>query len=117
MSMMFHLFYLIFMMSATQTYGEACKAYQVSIHGKALCGHTYKTEEVEGLFKCYVRCETDPACVSCNFKHTQKTCEMNNETKETKPNDFITDEQSYYIKIEGGGGYNCYSLLTHFCTT
>ena len=42
---------------------------------------------------------------------------MNNETKETKPNDFITDEQSYYIKIKGGGGYNCYSLLTHFCTT
>ena len=28
---------------------------------------------------------------------------MNNETKETKPNDFITDEQSYYIKRTGGG--------------
>ena len=25
---------------------------------------------------------------------------------ETKPNDFITDEQSYYIKRTGGGEYN-----------
>ena len=31
---------------------------------------------------------------------------MNNETMETKPNDFITDEQSYYIKRTGGGEYN-----------
>ena len=29
---------------------------------------------------------------------------MNNETKETKPNEFITDEESYYIKRTGGGG-------------
>ena len=114
---MFHVFYLIFMMTATQTDGEACKAYQVSIPGKALRGHTYKTERVEELFKCYVRCERAPACNSCNFKHTQKTCEMNNETKETKPNDFISDEQSYYLKQTGGGGYNCYSLLTQFRTT
>ena len=27
---------------------------------------------------------------------------MNNQTKETKPNDFISDEQSYYIKRTGG---------------
>ena len=60
---------------------------------------------------------TAPACNSCNFKHTQKTWEINNETKETKPNDLISDEQSYYLKQTGGGGYNCYSLLTQFRTT
>ena len=31
---------------------------------------------------------------------------MNNETKEIKPNDFMSDEQSYYIKRTGEGGFN-----------
>ena len=104
--MMLFVFHLILTISVLESHGEACKAYQISIHGKALHGHTYKTENVKGLFRCYVHCERDPACKSCNFKHTQEICEMNNETKETKPNDFITDEQSYYMDRSGGGGYD-----------
>ena len=115
--MMLHVFFVMFMTSATQTDGEACKVYQVPIRGKALVGHTYKTAKAGELFRCYVRCERDPACKSCNFKHTHENCELNNETKETKPSDFISDEQSYYIKQTGGGGYKSYRLLTQFCTT
>ena len=106
MSVALYAFYLISLASATETAGKQCKVYEVPIRGKALDGHTYKTVNVGELFRCYVRCERDPACKSCNFKPTQEICEMNNETKETKPNDFITDEQSYYIKRTGGGGYN-----------
>ena len=106
MSVAFYAFHLIFLASATETAGKQCRLYQAPIRGKALGGHTYKTANVGELFRCYVRCERDPACKSCNFKHTLGICEMNNETKETKPNDFITDEQSYYIKRTGGGGYN-----------
>ena len=91
-------------MSARQTDGEQCKVYQVSIQGKALHGHSYEAAKVGWLFRCYVRCERDPACKRCNFKHAQEICEMNNETKENKPNDFITDEQRYYINRTGGGG-------------
>ena len=103
MSMMLYVFYFILMLSAWRTHGEQCKVYQVPIRGKALRGNTYKTAKAGELFRCFVRCERDPMCKSCNFKHTQEICEMNNETKETKPNDFITDEQSYYIKRIGGG--------------
>ena len=106
MTMMLCVPYLIFLMSARQTYSKQCEVYQVPIRGKALRGHAYNTARVGELFRCYMRCERDPACKSCNFKHTQRTCEMNNETKETKPNDFITDEQSYYIERTGGGRYN-----------
>ena len=107
MSVALYAFYLISLASATETAGKQCKVYQAPIRGKALGGHTYKTaKDVGELFRCYVRCERDPACMSCNFKHRQQIYEMNNETKETKPNDFITDEQSYYIKRTGGGGYN-----------
>ena len=105
MSVAIYAFYLIFLVSTRVTAGEQCKVNQVPIRGKALRGHTYKTAKAGELFRCYVRCERDPACKSCNFKHTQEICEMNNETKETKRNDFISDEQSYYIK-RTGGGYN-----------
>ncbi|XP_044178674.1 sushi, von Willebrand factor type A, EGF and pentraxin domain-containing protein 1-like [Acropora millepora] len=110
MSVALYAFSLISLASATETAGKQCKVYQAPIRGKALGGHTYKTAKVGELFRCYVRCERDPACKSCNFKHTQEICEMNNETKETKPNDFITDEQSYYIKRTGGDVDECTSF-------
>ena len=106
MSVALYAIYLISLVNTGETAGEQCKVYQVPIHDKALRGHTYKTAKVGELFRCYVRCERDPACKSCNFKHRHEICELNNETKETKPNDFITDEQSYYIKRTGGGGFN-----------
>ena len=105
MSVALYALSLISLVSRSETAGEQCKVYQVPVLGKALRGHTYKSAKAAELFRCYVRCERDPACKSCNFKHTQEICEFNNATKETKPNDFITDEQSYYIKRTGGGGY------------
>ena len=108
MSIALYAIYLISLVNTGETAVEQCKVYQVPIYNKALRGHTYKTAKVGELFRCYVRCERDALCKSCNFKHTQEICEMNNETKETKPNDFITDEQSYYIKRTGGGGLNSY---------
>ena len=105
MSVAIFAFYLMSLVSTSDTADEQCKVYQVPIRGKALRGHTYKRAKAGELFRCYVRCERDPACKSCNFKHGQEICEMNNETKESKPQDFITDEQSYYIKRTGGGEY------------
>ncbi|XP_074607190.1 uncharacterized protein LOC141860103 [Acropora palmata] len=107
MSVALYVIYLISLVKTGETAGEQCKVYQVAIHDKALRGHTYKTAKVGELFSCYVRCERDPACKSCNFKHTHDICELNNETKETRPNDFITDEQSYYIKHTGGDVDEC----------
>ena len=103
MSVSLYAFYLIFLVSTSKTAGGQCKIYQVPIRGKVLRGHIYKTAKAGELFRCYVRCERDPACKSCNFKYTQGICEMNNEARETKPNDFISDEQSYYIQRTGGG--------------
>ncbi|XP_044173439.1 uncharacterized protein LOC114973131 [Acropora millepora] len=101
MSVALYAIYLISLVNTGETAGEQCKVYQVPIHDKALRGHTYQTAKVGELFRCYVRCERDPACKSCNFKHTHEICEMNNETEETKPNDFIAEKGSYYIKRTG----------------
>ncbi|XP_044179833.1 sushi, von Willebrand factor type A, EGF and pentraxin domain-containing protein 1-like [Acropora millepora] len=107
MSLALYVFSFISLMGTSNTAVEKCKVYQVPIRGKALRGHTYKTAMAGELFRCYVRCERDPVCKSCNFKHSQQICEMNNETKETKPNDFIAEQQSYYIKRTGGDVDEC----------
>ena len=105
MSLAIFVFCVMPLVSTSEAKGEQCKVYQVPISGKALRNHTYRTTKAGELFRCYVRCERDPVCKSCNFKQSEEICEMNYETKETKPNDFITDEQSYYVK-RIGGGYN-----------
>ncbi|XP_044169875.1 uncharacterized skeletal organic matrix protein 5-like [Acropora millepora] len=102
MSLAIFIFYVMPLVSTSEAKGEQCKVYQVPISGKALRNHTYRTAKAGELFRCYIRCERDPVCKSCNFKQSQEICEMNYETKETKPNDFITDEHSYYIKRTGG---------------
>ncbi|XP_074607243.1 putative skeletal organic matrix protein 5 isoform X2 [Acropora palmata] len=102
MSLAIFVFYVMPLVSTSEAKGEQCKVYQVPISGKALRNHTYRTTKAGELFRCYVRCERDPVCKSCNFKQSEEICEMNYETKETKPNDFITDEQSYYMKRIGG---------------
>ncbi|XP_068743260.1 protein kinase C-binding protein NELL2-like isoform X2 [Montipora capricornis] len=45
-------------------------------------------------------CENDPKCWSYNFHILTKNCEMNDETKDTKPNDFVKDNQRFYMKRE-----------------
>ncbi|XP_068687094.1 fibrillin-1-like isoform X1 [Montipora foliosa] len=92
--------YLIACMVASNTTGQQCKPSEVSIPGKALNGHTFKTTVVSGPIQCQMVCENDPKCRSYNFHILTKNCEINDETKETKPHDFVTDDQRFYMKRE-----------------
>ena len=94
--------YLIACMVANNTTGQQCKLSEVSIPGKALNGHTFKATVVSGPILCQMLCENDPKCRSYNFQILTKNCELNDETKETKPNDFATDDLRFYMKREGG---------------
>ncbi|XP_068687099.1 fibrillin-2-like [Montipora foliosa] len=92
--------YLIACMVASNTTGQQCKPSEVSIPGKALNGHTFKATVVSGPIKCQMLCENNPKCRSYNFHILTKNCELNDKTKETKPNDFATDELRFYMKRE-----------------
>ncbi|XP_068706648.1 uncharacterized protein [Montipora foliosa] len=92
--------YLIACIVASNTTGQQCKPSEVSIPDKALIGHTYTSTVVSGPIQCQMLCENDPKCRSYNFHILTKNCEMNDETKETKPNDFVTDDQRFYMKRE-----------------
>ncbi|XP_068708485.1 uncharacterized protein [Montipora foliosa] len=93
--------YLIACIVVSNTTGQQCNPSEVSIPDKALIGHTYTATVVSGPIQCQILCEKDPKCRSYNFHILTKKCEMNDESKETKPNDFVTDDQRFYMKREG----------------
>ena len=89
-----------------------CKPVERSISGKALKGHTFKELVVRAPFECQNTCENDPRCASYNYFIPGRVCELNSKTKEAKPDDFVTDEQRFYMKCEGM--INCHFQCIHY---
>ena len=81
-------------------YGEAadqCPAQQ-PIDGKALKGFTFKTAVSSSEFECLVDCHEEDICQSYNYVIKSSVCEMNNRTKEAKPEQFVSDPERFYVK-------------------
>ncbi|XP_022780157.1 uncharacterized protein LOC111321515 [Stylophora pistillata] len=51
--------------------------------------------------ECYFRCEEEVTCQSYNVVVGQNICELNNRTKEARPEDFIPDQMRFYMKRSG----------------
>ena len=92
---------LISRMYGVEATNGQCKPVERSVSGKALKGHTFKELMVRAPFECQNICENDPRCASYNYFIPGRVCELNNKTKEAKPDDFVTDEQRFYMKCEG----------------
>ena len=69
-----------------------------SISGWMLRGHVYKTMLADIGLPCWLVCRTDGRCQSFNFVISSRMCELNNRTKEAKPEDFIPDPDRYYFR-------------------
>ena len=68
-----------------------------SIYQMMLKGHTYKTfKTTPGTLECIEACLADDRCQSFNFMFLA-ICELNNRTKEARPEDFVKDENRYYM--------------------
>ncbi|CAH3026044.1 unnamed protein product, partial [Porites evermanni] len=68
-----------------------------SILGWMLQGHVYDTLLAERPFTCVLKCREDNRCQSLNWVISLLTCELNNRTKEARPEDFIPNpDRSYY---------------------
>nr|XP_058953160.1 lactadherin-like [Pocillopora verrucosa] len=68
-----------------------------SIYQMMLRGHTYKTfKTTPGTLECIEACLADDRCQSFNFMFLA-ICELNNRTKEARPEDFVKDENRYYM--------------------
>ncbi|XP_078349454.1 uncharacterized protein LOC144634375 [Oculina patagonica] len=78
---------------ARMCYGETagrCGSEQ-SIFGKALKGHVFATVETKSLDECFTKCQQEPRCQSFNYVINENICELNNRTKEAKPENFVPD--------------------------
>ena len=64
----------------------------------ALRGHVFKTLKVPNSFHCLKACKMEARCQSLNHLMGKETCELNDRTKEARPDDFITDITKLYLK-------------------
>jgi len=75
-----------------------CQTAEYSIGGMFLRGHTFKASTVGCPAGCYSMCEEETTCQSYNFVISHKVCELNNRTKEARPEDFMPDPTRFYMK-------------------
>ena len=48
--------------------------------------------------ECSQACNLDVRCQSFNYVISQDMCELNNRTKEARPEDFVVDSEIYYFR-------------------
>ena len=64
--------------------------------GMALQGFVFKKFSVRALDECDISCERELACKSYNFVVGENSCELNNSTKEARPEHFRSDPARFY---------------------
>ncbi|XP_022803942.1 uncharacterized protein LOC111341251 [Stylophora pistillata] len=75
-----------------------CEPAQHSENGKALKGHIFKRKRVQDPYECRVFCYSELTCQSYNYVKTDQICELNNRTKEARPEDFVQDLTRFYMR-------------------
>ena len=77
---------------------------EYSIRGMMLKRHIFVARKSANWLKCVDRCNHDIRCQSFNYVISQGICELNNRTKEARPEDFVPDSDRFYIKRLDGRG-------------
>ena len=75
--------------------------YITSVSDHVLVGHVISTSTVADEFECHQKCLRNNSCKSFNVHpgadiSTNDVCELNNETRKMKPDDFIKKKGSSY---------------------
>ena len=71
---------------------------EYTIRGMMLKGHTFIEEKTGIWLNCLDKCDDDVRCQSFNYVISQGICELNNRTKEARPEDLVPDSDGFYIK-------------------
>ena len=82
---------------------QQCKS-EYSIRGMMLKRHIFSAKKTANWLKCADKCSHDVRCQSFNYAISQHICELNNRTKEARPEDFVPDSDRFYIKRLYGRG-------------
>ena len=60
--------------------------------------HVFKTIHVSFGYECLQACHQEITCQSFNYVISQSVCELNDRTKEARPEDFVPNTDRYYIR-------------------
>ena len=92
-------FQLIFQVTSLQCGGGQ------STLGMMLRRHVFKVIKGVSLgHECLQACSIDVRCQSFNYVISQYMCELNNRTKEARPEDFVPDPDRYYLTRDHNRG-------------
>ena len=72
--------------------------HEYTIRGMMLQGHSFIKEKTGTWLNCLDKCDDDLRCQSFNYVISQGICELNNRTKEARPEDFVRNNDRFYIK-------------------
>ena len=78
-------------------HNEPCGSVQPD-YGMALKQHVLQTLKVPSSLHCLKACNNEIRCQSINHLMGKDICELNNRTKEARPEDFIPDSTKLYMK-------------------
>ena len=88
---------LILSIGPLQAAEQGCHG-EYSVSGMFLNGHTFKTVGFHFPSECYMICNRDVRCQSYNVIIGRGICELNNRTKEARPEDFLHNPKRFYMK-------------------
>ena len=90
---------------------DRCRT-EVNMPGTALKGFVFKQMAVTAPYVCDARCEREITCQSYNYVRNENLCELNNRTKEARPENFRSDPARFYIRrLNGRSMYSVKCLL------
>ena len=72
--------------------------HEYSIRGMILKGNSFIKENTGIWLNCLDKCDDDVRCQSFNYVISQGICDLNSRTKEARPEDFVPENDRFYIK-------------------
>lgn len=104
------LFYLTAVLGVSQLFcnveAQQCSRQsqkEASQFGMMLQRHIFK-RMTDPSYVCLKECRLDLRCQSFNYVISKEMCELNNRTKEARPEDFVPDPDRYYFERDVGRG-------------
>nr|XP_058951021.1 uromodulin-like isoform X3 [Pocillopora verrucosa] len=80
---------------------DQCRT-EINIQGMALEGYVFKRWSLEAPHLCDVKCGQEITCQSYNYNRKFQICELNNRTKEARPENFLSAPAWFYIRRLNG---------------
>ncbi len=66
--------------------------------GFALLGHDFRSVHADDFARCFFVCSLEERCQSVTYLWNRKECEMKNETKKSRPEDFVENPVATYME-------------------